>query len=344
MMRVALLVLVACVAMASANPLHSEAEYRSLFNDWLKTYPDMHALESHSQYETRFNVYKSNMERVLRHNVEADAGVHSFRLGMNQFAAMTNAEYRSSMLGLKRTARTGGVASVAASRPVDVVTDAPAAWDWRTKGAVTPVKNQGQCGSCWAFSATAAMEGAHFNKTGKLVSFSEQLCVDCVLGGADNCNAGGEMHDCYLEIIKLGGEETEESYPYEGTSGNQCRFEESKKVVTGFTGYVNVTMGDEAALQLASSQNVISVGIDASSFWFQLYSSGVFNDKSCKKGYDELDHGVTVVGYGTDSGKDYWIVKNSWGGSWGQEGYIWMTRNGDNQCGIATDATYPIYA
>jgi cathepsin L len=263
---------------------------------------------------------------------------------MNQFGDMTNAEYRTRVLGLKRKHSSATPRSVPqAYQPSRALSSLPTAVDWRSKGAVTPVKDQGMCGSCWAFSATAAMEGAWFQHSGTLVSLSEQLCVDCVNGGADTCDAGGEMHDCYLQVISEGGDNTEADYPYEGSSGNDCRYNAAKKIGT-FSSYSNVTMGDEKALQAAVVNKVVSVGIDASSIWFQLYSSGVYDDSSCKSGWYELDHGVTVVGYDTDSasGKDYYIVKNSWGLFWGQWGYIWMSRNKNNQCGIATDATVPI--
>jgi len=151
------------------------------------------------------------------------------------------------------------------------------------------------------------------------------------------------MHDCYLQIIAEGGDETEANYPYQGQSGGGCEFDQSKAVANGFSHYVNVTMGNETALQIASAEHVISVGIDASSLFFQLYFGGVYDPPFCKKRWDQLDHGVTVVGYDHDStsNQDYWIVKNSWGKFWGMSGYIWMRRNGNNACGIATDATFP---
>lgn len=214
-------------------------------------------------------------------------------------------------------------------------------WDWRThSNVVNPVKNQGSCGSCWAFSAVAAMEGAFNLKTGSLHSFSEQQVVDCTLNGANTCSIGGEMWQGIDYVAKAGGIESETSYPYKGTSGGGCHFD-SSKVVGKFSGYVNVTSGDEAALKAATFEKpVISVGIDASSIWFQLYLFGVYDHSSCKNSIDDLDHGVAVVGYGTDSGKDYWWVRNSWGGAWGIHGYIRMVRNKNNQCGVATQAAF----
>lgn len=343
-MRVAIALLVAClVVLASARPF-SEDEYQTLFSAYVQKFNKNYNEE---EMFTRYEIYKDNLDRVIAHNQQHDAGLTTFRLGMNQFGDMTNTEYKR-VLGLKRkhTApqhRPAVVAHKEVSAKVDL-SAVPTSWDWREQGAVTPVKDQGQCGSCWAFSATAAMEGAYFQQFGKLLSFSEQMLVDCVNGGADDCNTGGEMHDGYLQVIKQGGEESEANYPYTATSGNACRYDASKSIVTNFYGYSNVTQGEEAALQVASANAVISVGIDASSFWFQLYSSGVYSDTSCKNGWTDLDHGVTVVGYNTmSSGGDYWIVKNSWGAGWGQAGYIYMARNKSNMCGIATDATWPLY-
>jgi len=149
------------------------------------------------------------------------------------------------------------------------------------------------------------------------------------------------MHDCYLQVIAEGGDETEKQYPYQATSGHNCRFNK-KYVVATFSSYFNVTQFDETALKSASSQAVVSVGIDASQNSFQFYSSGVYDEPKCQSAWDQLDHGVTVVGYGTLNKKDYWIVKNSWSEDWGLQGYILMSRNKNNQCGIATDATVPV--
>jgi cathepsin L len=144
-------------------------------------------------------------------------------------------------------------------------------------------------------------------------------------------------------VATSGGIEAETDYPYKGTSGGGCKFDKTKVAAT-FSGYENVTSGDEVALKAATFEKpIISVGIDASSLWFQLYFGGVYDHSGCKNGIDDLDHGVAVVGYGTASnGKDYWIVRNSWGGSWGMKGYIEMVRNKGNQCGIATQGAYAV--
>jgi len=198
---------------------------------------------------------------------------------------------------------------------------------------VTPIKNQGQCGSCWAFSATGSIEGAWWNKTKNLVSVSEQQLVDCAGStGNEGCN-GGLMDLAFEWIIQNGGICTEKDYPYtavDGTCKTTCRS------AVKLSGYKSTNQGDENDLFRAATLTTVSVAIEADEMPFQFYSGGVF-DEQCGT---NLDHGVLVVGYGTDTGKDYWIVKNSWGTSWGESGYIRMIRN-KNICGIAAQ---PVYA
>jgi cathepsin L len=326
---------------AIASALRAEEEYQAEYTKFLLKFDKSYDVE---EMFHRYNIFKRNVDLIDNHNDLAAKGKYSFTLAINKFADQTNAEYRK-VLGLKRKGQTppDNKIPIHTAKKSKIPAGTPKAFDWRPLGAVTPVKDQGQCGSCWAFSATAAMEGAYFQTSGTLLSLSEQLCVDCVLDGADTCDLGGEPHDCYLQVISEGGDETEDDYPYTESSGNPCAFDASLAVAKNFSYYVNITSGDEVALMAASAQHVISVGIDASQDSFQFYSSGVYNEPQCVNGWDQLDHGVTVVGYGHDESSklDYWIVKNSWGEFWGQEGYIWMARNLKNQCGIATDATYP---
>ena len=215
----------------------------------------------------------------------------------------------------------------------------PASVDWSAKGAVTPVKNQGQCGSCWAFSATGAVEGVHAIKTGKLVSLSEQQLVDCSGSfGNQGCN-GGLMDSAFRYVIKNGGICSEEAYPYNGRDGS-CKAN-SCSAVAKISGFYDVPADNVDALEAAVAQQPVAVAIAADSTCFQFYSSGVL---TCNCGTG-LNHGVLAVGYGTEGSNDFWKVKNSWGDSWGMGGYIKMLRGADagraGMCGIQKVASYP---
>ena len=213
----------------------------------------------------------------------------------------------------------------------------PTSTDWRHMKIVTPVKNQQQCGSCWAFSAVGSMEGQHALKTGHLVSLSESQIVDCDVSDA-GCS-GGFMDGAFEYVIAQGGIDTEQSYPY-NPRDDPCIFNKSNIGAT-FSSYKDVKGGELGLQKAVADIGPISVAIDASSAQFQFYKKGVYYDSSCSSSM--LDHGVLVVGYGTTpNGTDYWIVKNSWGPDWGDEGYIYMSRNRDNNCGIATQPSYPI--
>lgn len=319
--------------------------YETMFEQYVVAFEKEYANYEieHPYRQSRFKAFSANLDLIVFHNQRYDQGLVSFTLGLNALADLTNQEYRQTLLGYHPSHDKKGASETFTSQS-SLHDELPATFDWRDHQAVTGVKNQGMCGSCWAFSAVASMECVYAQKTGKLVSFSEQELVDCVLGGVDSCNHGGEMQDGFDEIIRHhGGKiDPEDVYVYTAQSKGVC-LAHDEQALGHFTSYGNVTSGDEDAVKAAvATKAVLSIAIDASSPFFQLYRHGVFNWPFCKNKPTELDHGVALVGYGTEGQKDYWLVKNSWGETWGLNGYIKMSRNKNNQCGVATDASYPI--
>jgi len=308
----------------------TEDEYISNFENWVQTHNKVY--DEH-ELLYRFRVFKKNMDFVEEHN----SGEHSFTVGLNGFADLTNSEFLERYTGLNRPL-------IQTFDPehqyqYDASQSLPTSVDWRTKGVVTGVKDQGQCGSCWSFSTTGSVEGA-WALNYSLVSLSEQNLMDCSRRyGNLGCN-GGLMDSAFKYIIANNGIDTEASYPYEESTSYNCRYTTANRGAT-ISSYQDVTSGSESALQNAVVyRGPVSVAIDASNTSFQLYKSGVYYEPKCSS--TQLDHGVLTVGYGTGSSGDYWIVKNSWGTSWGQAGYIDMARNKNNNCGIATQASFPI--
>ncbi|CAG2120887.1 unnamed protein product, partial [Medioppia subpectinata] len=287
----------------------------------------------------RLKVFMENKHKIAKHNNRAANGLKGYTLAMNQFGDLLSHEFVSLMNGFKRSYKQDSENGSAYLSPHNVVI--PPAVDWRTKGYVTEVKNQGQCGSCWAFSTTGALEGQHYRKLGVMTSLSEQNLVDCSKNyGNDGCE-GGLMDNAFTYIRANHGIDTETSYPYEAKD-KKCRFK-PRDIGATDTGFVDIPAGNEEKLKEAvATVGPVSVAIDASHESFQFYSTGVYDEEECSP--EQLDHGVLVVGYGTtpDTKEDYWIVKNSWGAQWGDAGYIKMSRNKKNQCGIASSASYPL--
>nr|CAB3471246.1 unnamed protein product [Digitaria exilis] len=283
----------------------------------------------------RLEVFRANLRYIDAHNAEADAGLHTFRLGLTPFTDLTLEEFIRRALGFRNATAPRPASTRYLPRAGD---DLPDAVDWRLRGAVTPVKNQKRCGGCWAFSAVAAMEGISKIVTGNLVSLSEQELIECDSKDS-GCN-GGDMGNAFQFVINNGGIDTEADYPFIGRDGVCDAIRENRKVVS-IDSYEMVPANDEKALQKAVANQPVSVAINANSPAFQHYVSGIFNGVCGLK----LDHGVTAVGYGSEGGQDFWIVKNSWGPEWGEGGYIRMARNvflPMGKCGIAMDASYPV--
>ena len=283
----------------------------------------------------RHAIWQANKKYVDEHN-EHLAERLGFTLAINEYSDLDAAEFAKQLTGLIGNPTVDPSVKRYTAKPGASI---PTSVDWRTKGIVTGIKNQGQCGSCWSFSATGGLEGQHALKTGTLVSLSEQNLMDCSQAeGNEGCN-GGWPFLAFEYVQKNGGIDTEASYPYVARDEN-CRYNPANVGAT-CTGYTMVAADDENALTDAIA-NVcpISVAIDASHASFQMYSSGVYYEPECSQ--TALDHAVLAVGYGTDGGQDMYIVKNSWGTSWGMQGYIYMSRNRNNNCGIASKASYPL--
>jgi len=305
----------------------TEQEYKQAFIDWMQENGRSY---TSAEFPFRYSIFKGNMDFVQTWNADP---THTHTVGLNQFADITNAEYQSIYLGTRfdGTERLKNAGTFQVHNLTDDIVN------WANKGAVTPIKNQGQCGSCWSFSTTGSVEGLNQIATGNLISLSEQNLMDCSSAyGNQGCN-GGLMDDAFRYIIANNGIDREADYPYQGVVGT-CRYQVAWTGAT-IKSFSDVQSGNEGALASAANNQPVSVAIDASHQSFQLYTSGIYNEPACST--TALDHGVLVVGYGSDNG-DYWIVKNSWGTTWGMQGYIWMTRNGGNQCGIATMASVPL--
>jgi cathepsin L len=326
---VVLSLVVVTMAASSIHPL-TGAELEAAFTSWASQHGKTYQTEAIRT--VRKGIWARNLAFIQRHNTRNDK---TYKVAMNEFGDLTNAEFARTYL------RPIDLNAISGRSPLYTIQgDPPATQDWRTSGAVTKIKNQGQCGSCWSFSTTGTVEGAWKIAGNSLTSFSEQQLMDCSESyGNDGCN-GGLPFWALQYIIDNNGIETEKDYPYETEQG-RCRFK-SSKIAGHISSYVNITSGSEDDLQDAvGNTGPVSVGIDASNQSFQFYSSGVYNEPNCSS--TQLDHGVLAIGYDhdDDSNEDYWIVKNSWGTSWGQSGYIWMARNQDNMCGIATMAAIP---
>jgi len=333
MKSVALLLLGLALVAASAPHLLGEEHYQSNFAGFVAKYNKIYGKDD---LVYRYNVFKSNLDFITATNKKN----LSYTLGMNKFGDMPFHEFHAKYTGYNHIKRDFIVSKNAPAKSALLGHEHlknPPNVDWRTQKAVTDVKDQGQCGSCWAFSATGSIEGAVAIKKKTLISISEQQLVDCSgAQGNQGCN-GGLMDYAFEYVISNKGLATEKDYPYKAVD-QRCKSPLPKSAVT-ISAYTDVNVNDDQALEDAVAKGPVSVAIEADQAAFQFYTSGVF-DADCG---DQLDHGVLAVGYNTLGGKKYWIVKNSWGGDWGNQGYIWMVRtDGEGECGINMAASYPV--
>ena len=300
--------------------LSVNSSYMNKYNDFIKEYNKSFSHEG-------FLIYKENIKYVENFKSE------SFNVSINHLSDLNLSQQNHLVIH---------------NEPDEVYnfdndTIVPLSVDWRKKNAVTDVKNQGDCGGCWSFSATGAVEGIVSIKTGHLYNISEQQLIDCSKEEGNNGCQGGIMDKAFQFIIDNHGICSEDDYPYTAETGFFCN--QTCENVVKISSYNDVTPNDEKVLKRAVAQQPISVAIQANTKSFQHYSGGVYDDYTCGT---KLDHGVLVVGYGTEilKGIDYWIVKNSWGPEWGENGYIRLLRNYDDErglCGIAMQPSFPEY-
>jgi cathepsin L len=318
--------LVGVLALLACAAAFTEKEYETSFTEWMVKYEKSYAPE---ELFYRFEVYKSTLDWVTNYNAQAN---RTAEMETNQFADLTPAEFKLVYLGLKP--------ELARGKKISTLVDLgeptyPGTLDWRSKGAVTPVKNQGQCGSCWAFSTTGSVEGAVAIKHSTLISLSEQSLMDCGYPYG-NLGCSGGLMDSAFKQAEAKGIATEASYPYTAKDGTCKTYTASAN--SKITSYKDVAK-QASSVGTAVDLGPVSVAIEADQAAFQNYKSGIISS-GCGT---SLDHGVLIVGYGTDSSvnKDYWTVKNSWGVTWGEQGYVRIDRAGD-VCGILNQASYPV--
>ena len=285
------------------------------------------------EFAMRVENFKFAHQWIESHN----ASGASWSAGHNQFSDYTEAEYKQ-MLGYvaPRTTEEVEYTTFETTNSTGV--------NWVDAGAVTPVKDQGQCGSCWAFSSTGALEGAHFVASGELLSFSEQQLVDCAGLRYGNLGCNGGMQGRAFKYLESHNIELESVYPYfSGTTktAGDCAFDKSSTTSVDVSTYTNVTRSNADQMKAALEQQPLAVSIQADTMVFQTYKSGILDSADCGT---QLDHAVLAVGWGTESGQDYWLVKNSWASTWGDNGYIKMaiTANDAGICGVQTSPLFPV--
>jgi C1A family cysteine protease len=312
-----------------------EMHLQMLFDSWKQQHNVEY--ESYQEHTKRFEIFRSNLRYIESHNKIADKD-SDVTLAMNHLGDLTREEYLARLNPISQSTKPILLQRSNLFRTQDL--KVPDSVDWVKEGKVSDVKNQGQCGSCWSFSVTGALESAYAIKYDQMIELSEQQLVDCSTDyGNNGCNGG--LMDSGFEYVRDHGLTTESNYPYEASDGS-CQADNYKSVIK-VKSYVDVQPNNEIELKKALAKQPLSIAIEADQMAFQFYSHGVLKKSKCGT---NLDHGVLLVGYGEENGTKFWKVKNSWGPKWGSEGYILLERTDDEStegtCGVATTASYPV--
>ena len=292
--------------------------------------------ENIQELEARFEIFRTNLRNILLHNLDIN---QNFTMGINQFTDLTPQEFKDQFVGGLRTE----VGSYGCKGFSSDASGAPSSIDWRQKGAVTSVKDQGQCGSCWAFATTANAESVWAISSGKLLDLSEEFLVDCATGvGYFNMGCNGGQPDSAFKYMIKNGQCSESSYPYKaGTTKTAGTCQKCTSTGVSFSSCSDVTPNDQVSLMAAVSKQPVVIAIEADTRYFQSYSGGILDSSSCGT---KLDHAVEIVGYGSENGIDYWIVRNSWSSSWGEQGYVRIKKtsltNDIGICGLAAEPSF----
>ncbi|GER31793.1 cysteine protease [Striga asiatica] len=309
--------------------VHSSVELEQEFKKWMVEHGRVY--KDDEERAVRFAAFKKKWLEIEAFNSGPDRG---YKLGINQFSD-GGLNPSSCFVMETRSNQNSRFRNVAPRNDIYI----PDSWDWRSHGAVTPVKNQFNCGSCWAFAAVAALEGLNQIAWDNLVPLSEQQLIDCD-NKPDSCKTGGRPDKAYQFVIDNEGIAAEDDYPYANRHNPTCNWADWSFEITD---YATVKPNDEEALRQAVADRPVSAAVDASSPAFKDYHGGLYSGEDCGT---NLSHAVTVVGYGvTDQGTKYWTLKNSWGTKWGEGGYMRLKRDvpqKEGLCGIAMDASYPI--
>jgi C1A family cysteine protease len=288
------------------------------------------------EMETRFTIFRDNLMDIFKHNMD---NTQNFTMGVNQFTDLTLEEFKTQYLGGLKTE----LGSYGCKPFSSTATNSPVSIDWRNKGVVNPVRDQGQCGSCWAFATTANAESVWAIYSGKLLDFSEELLVDCASGvGYHNLGCNGGNPDSAFKYMINKGQCSESSYPYTaGTTKTAGTCQTCSLETAHFSACYDVASNDQISLKGAVALQPVAVAIEADTRYFQSYSGGILDSSSCGT---NLDHAVEIIGYGTENGMDYWNVRNSWGSSWGENGYVRIKRtssiNDPGICGISMSPSF----